>query len=111
MEHLKAEACSNNGTTGDLDPVVTALLTQETFDRTQMAWLMSLAGRWGYEARVDEENHGWPEPGVFAAGDTIKAIDQRAYRRACDAAAGLPRPGDYRGGPVAWDDAELQVAA
>lgn len=112
MQHCNDTTSSNGSATDDLDPVVTALREQETFDRAQVAWLMHTAYRWGYEARVDEENHDWPDPSVFCAGNTIKAINQRAHRAECDQAAGLPRPGDHRGGPVAWDDlAEQQVAA
>lgn len=89
-----------------VDRILAALRENETFDRAQLAWLMALAARWGYEARVDEENAGWPEPAVFCAGDTIKAIDQRTYRAACDSAAQLPRPNDHVGGPVpTWGDA------
>ena len=93
--------------------VAEALRTQQTFNRAQAAWLIALGYRWGYEARVDEENAGWPKPTVFCAGDVIDGIDQRAYRRQCDQAARLPRPGDHCGGPVpSWgDEPARQVAA
>lgn len=94
--------------------VAEALGTQETFDRVQVAWLMSQAMRWGYESRVDEENSVWPDTTlVFNAGETIRAIDRRRLREALDAEARLPRAGGYRGGPVEWDGPidEMQVAA
>ncbi len=37
-----------------------ALATASSFDRAQLAWLMAQAYRWGYEARVDEENDTRP---------------------------------------------------
>ena len=97
-----------------LNRAVDALRTQETFNRAQVAWIMHTAFRWGYELRVDEENAGWPDPTVlFNAGDTIKAVNQRAYRRQCDTIAKLPRPTDHHGGPVAWgeDAPDLRAAA
>lgn len=94
VEHTKALPCSNGGTIADLDPVVTALHTRETFDRAQVAWIMAEAYRWGYEARVDEENAAWPPPQVFTLG---KWYEQASERQRADAAARLPRPGDFRG--------------
>jgi hypothetical protein len=90
-----------------------ALRTQETFDRTQVAWLMSQAMRWGYESRVDEENGCWPDVELmFNAGEAVKAAERKRLRDAYDAAARLPRPGDHRGGPVVWaEDADMRVAA
>ena len=38
------------------------------FTTSEVAYLMSRAGRWGYEHRVDEENGAYPEPKVFAFG-------------------------------------------
>lgn len=114
MQHSNDTTLPDNSAAFDLDPVVTALRTQETFDRAQVAWLMAQAMRWGYEARVDEENAAWPETElVFNAGETVKAIDRKQLRNAIDAAATLPRPGDYHGGPVVWDtpSQQLPVAA
>lgn len=108
MRHLNDGPCAPHDATPDLDPVVTALRTQQWFNREQVEWLMRLAGRWGYETRVDEENAGYPEPPIIVAG---KLFDQVDYRRQCDQAARLPRPGDHRGGPVEpWGD-DAQVAA
>ena len=95
-----------------LNRAVEALRTQETFTRAQVAWITHTAFRWGYELRVDEENAGWPDPTVlFNAGDTIKAINQRAYRQQCDTAGRLSRSADYRGGPVSWGDDALDLRA
>jgi hypothetical protein len=90
-------------------PVAEALRTCETFTRDQVAWLMAEAMRWGYEQRVDEENEAWPEASYFVAGELIRDLDRKAYREACDAAARLPRPGDFRG--VQAEAPPLQVAA
>lgn len=88
-------------TVADIGPspcaVEDALNSQETFTRAQVAWLMSEAYRWGYEARVDEENGAWPEASVFSAGETINAIERKQLRNEADAASRLPRPGDFLG--------------
>lgn len=102
MLHHNDEPCPTGSATSDLDPVVTALREQDTFDRAQLAWLMNEAYRWGYEARVDEENTAYPPTGVFASGQHYRELDRKKYRDECDAAARLPRPGDFRG--VAADD-------
>lgn len=68
-----------------------------TLTRGQLAWLMATAQRWGYEVRVDEENASYPPPPLMVAG---RWMDQADYRRRCDNAARMPRPDDYRGGPV-----------
>lgn len=94
MSHPNGAPCPDPVATGDLDPVVTALQNQETFDRAQLAWLMDLAYRWGYEARVDEENCAWPPSKVFTLG---KWYDQAEERAKADAAARLPRPNDFKG--------------
>lgn len=106
MQHHSDEPCPPGSATSDLDPVVTALREQETFDRAQLAWLMNEAYRWGYEARVDEENSAYPPPSVFASGQHFRELDRKNYRDECDAAARLPRPGDFKGVPN-----ERQVAA
>lgn len=101
MQHPNGAPCPDNRATGDLDRVVTALRDNTTFDRAQLAWLMAEAYRWGYEARVDEENGAWPPPKVFNLG---KWFDQATERQRADNAARLPRPSDHRGGTVAWDE-------
>jgi hypothetical protein len=94
--------------TGLNHPVAEALRTQETFDRAQVAWLMSEAMRWGYElrdaedcgwlagynARVAEENQAWPPPKVFLLG---RWYDQATERAKADSAARLLRPTDFKG--------------
>jgi hypothetical protein len=93
---------------GPNDPVAEALRTQETFDRAQVAWLMSEAMRWGYElrdaedrgwlsgynARVAEENQAWPPAKAFTLG---RWYDQSVERAKADATARLPRPTDFKG--------------
>lgn len=94
--------------------VAEALRTLETFTRTQVAWLMSTAMRWGYELRVDEENAAYPPAPIFNARDTERALDQHAYRAQCDQAARVARLGDHPGGPgEIWgaDEDDIQVAA
>lgn len=78
----------------DGDRVAEALRTQHTFTRDQVAWLMATAMRWGYENRVAEENAAWPAPKIFTLG---RWFDQATERAKADAAARLPRPGDFRG--------------
>jgi hypothetical protein len=92
------------------EPAVShALRTSETFTRDQVAWLMAEAMRWGYERRVDEENAAWPADSYFVAGELFRDLDRKAYREACDAAARLPRPGDFKG--VQAEAPWLRVAA
>jgi hypothetical protein len=78
--------------------VAEALRTQETFTRDQATWLFQLGLRWGYEARVDEENSDYPPPMVFTLG---RWYDQAEERAKANAAARLHRPGDFcgRGAP------------
>lgn len=64
------------------------------FNRTEIAYLMAVAYRWGYEHRVDEENRCWPPPKVRAFGAWF---DQAAYRQDCDNAARKPWPTDDQG--------------
>jgi hypothetical protein len=78
----------------DGDRVAEALRTVETFTRDQAIWLFQLGLRWGYETRVDEENNAYPPPKVFTLG---RWYDQATERAKADAAARLPRTGDYRG--------------
>lgn len=88
--------------TGPPHPVADALLTQESFNREQVAWLMSQAMRWGYELR-DEEDRGWiagynarvaqenaayPPPKVFSFGAWY---DQALEREKADAEFRRPR--------------------
>ena len=88
-----------------------ALRTLQAFTREQVAWLMSAAMRWGYELRVDEENGTWPPPPIFCAGNASRAVDQSAYRAACDRAARLPRLGDHLGGPANIWGEDIRAAA
>jgi hypothetical protein len=71
------------------------------FTRDQVAYLMAAAQRWGYEARLAEENE------QFLAAEPISLLgtwyDQAQYRKECDRVASLPRINDYQGGPVSWD--------
>jgi hypothetical protein len=90
------------------ETVTNALLHQQTFDRAQVAWLMAQAYRWGYEARIDQENRNWPPATVFNLG---RWYEQPFERQKADAAAPLSRPGDHKGGPVEWVDEAQQVAA
>ncbi len=78
-------------------PFETALLTEETFTRAQLADAMSMAYRWGYEARIDEEEAAWPPSDFLISGGLIQGLDRKARRDEWDAAANLPRPGDFRG--------------
>lgn len=89
-------------------PVAEALRTQDTFDRTQVAWLIAAAFQSGYElresedrgwvagynARVAEENMAWPPPKVTVFG---RWYEQATERARADAAARLPRPHDFKG--------------
>jgi hypothetical protein len=97
-------------TTPDSDTgIAAALRTQDTFNREQVAWLMSQAARWGYENRVDEENANWPPEPVMTFGRWADQTDARSH---ADQAARVPRTGDHRGGPVDWETgAALQEAA
>jgi hypothetical protein len=52
------------------------------FTTSEVAYLMSRAGRWGYEHRVDEENETWPPPRVYVFG---RWYDQAAERQKADA--------------------------
>jgi hypothetical protein len=52
------------------------------FTTSEVAYLMSRAGRWGYENRVDEENGAYPEPKVVAFG---RWYDQALEREKADA--------------------------
>lgn len=59
------------------------------FTRDEVADLIAVAIRWGYEVRVDEENAAYPPAGaelVFNAGEHIRAVDRKRYREERDAA-------------------------
>lgn len=84
--------------------MVDALRAAQSFTREQVAYLMALAMRWGYENRVAEENDSYPPEPVFVLG---RWYDQAAERQKADAAARLPRPGDFKG----RDAPPLRVAA
>ncbi len=108
-----------------------AVRHQQTFDREQVAWLMSQAQRWGYD-------NGWDEGHLdgFIAGyqlceaewnaeaaSRISAHTEQDAREGAardwlaeqaDLAARLPRITDRRGGPAEmWGDEpdDMQVAA
>jgi hypothetical protein len=102
---------------GRLDRAIVALRDEETFDRAQLAWLMAQAMRWGYDLGYERGQRdelglatvaaAYAHTGSFTAENTAREVKKAAYRRECDAAAKLPRPGDYR--PARQDDG--QVAA
>lgn len=98
----------------------------ETFTRAQVAFLIRLAldyreaDEWqaGYDYADAELVDGirvalgGPEAKDFTQARQWhqRGLDQKRRRAASDAAARLPRPGDYRGGPVEWevpDDARV----
>jgi hypothetical protein len=102
--------------------VAKALREQQSFDRDQVAWLMSRAMSWGYDLGYEDGQRdelalatvaaAYRHVGPFSAEATERSIKQRNLRRESDAAARLPRPGDYRGGPVpTWGDNEMRAAA
>lgn len=108
MQHLTDPPCPNTRTTSALDRVVGALRDNDTFTRAQVAWLMMHAQRWGYDVGYEDGRRdelalatiaaeyaytGTP----FSARITERGLRQRAYRNECDAAAHLPRPGDFPG--------------
>jgi hypothetical protein len=68
------------------------------FTRDQVAYLMGTAQRWGYEAREAEERDEWT---ALQARPQVKVMgrwyDQATERAKHDAAASLPRLGDFRG--------------
>lgn len=107
MQHLKGDPCSNGSTTADLEPVVAALQSQETFDRAQLAWLMAQAMRWGYDLGYEDGQRdeielasvaaAYAHTGDFSAEATLRDIKKRNRRQESDAAARLPRPGDFKG--------------
>jgi hypothetical protein len=121
MKHLKGQPCPNIRSTDDLDPVVAALRQNESFDRAQVAWLMSLAGRWGYDAGYEDGQRderalaeiaaAYAHLGTFSGENTAREVKKAELRREADEAACLPRLGDHPGGPAEpWDD-DMQVAA
>lgn len=93
------------------DKVAAALRDQQNFNRGQVAWLMSQAMRWGhdlgYEAGYQQGQRDelalatvaaeYANRHPFSAQETVNSLKRRQYREACDAAARLPRPGDFRG--------------
>lgn len=106
MEHSSYTHASNVSATGDQLAVVEALRTQDTFDRAQVAWLMSQAMRWGYENRVSEENGAYPPEPILVLG---KWYDQAIDRQKADARLQLPRPDDFTGRET--EPPPLRVAA
>ncbi len=124
MEHRNFSMPSNGSAIPDLERVAEALRTLDRFDRAQVAWLMQAwyqlgyeqrdaedRGYWaGYWARVAEENAASNGP-VFSAANTVRGVNQRAYRSECDRRARIPWIGDYHGCPVAWPEDDDQWAA
>jgi hypothetical protein len=122
MKHLKGQPCPNIRSTDDLDPVVAALRQNESFDRAQVAWLMSLAGRWGYDAGYEDGLRdeqalasvasAYALLGTYSGENTAREVKKVERRRESDEAARLPRLGDYLGGPLAaWGEDEIEAAA
>lgn len=103
-----------------LNRVADALRTQQTFDRAQVAWLMSAAQQWGYDVGYEDGQRDelalacvaatYAYTGSFAG--TAREIGKRDRRQEADATARLPRVGDHQGGPVEWGEVEdMRVAA
>lgn len=107
MQDLTGQPCPNIRSKDDLDRVVVALRENDTFNRAQVAWLMSLAGRWGYDAGYEDGQRDeqalanvaaqYADRAPFDGRVTASAARKVAYRAECDAAARLPRPGDFKG--------------
>lgn len=110
----------------EVSPMEHALLNQAMFTRDQVAWLMSQATRWGREAgeetgyragRVDGYRlceQEWNEAARtqvadFNAADVSKGLARKWLRKQSDTMLRNPRPGDYHGGPVAWDDEPIPI--
>lgn len=121
MHDSKGAVCPNNGSTGDLDRVVAALRDNTSFDREQAAWLMSQAMRWGYDLGYEDGQRDeqalasvaaeYANDHPFSAQATIKSLEKRAYREECDAAARLPRPGDFKGAGRRLGSEDARAAA
>lgn len=106
-----------------------ALRHQQTFDRQQVAWLMSQAQRWGYDVGFDEGHLEGFISGYQLCEDEWNAeaearLNSFTDRDARDGAARdwlveqadifarVQRIADKRGGPaVMWGDDDLRVAA
>lgn len=66
----------------EVDRIVAKLRDPDAvFTRSEVGYLMSRSGRWGYEARVDEENATYPPPPVRVFG---KWYDQATERQKAD---------------------------
>lgn len=112
--------------------------TVETFTRAQVAHIIALAIDAGtvhvldamssqqqFQAGYDYAHGQFDAALIFAIGGPdarsydealtwyTRAINQRRARRQSDLSALVSRPGDYRGGPVEWDEPArmLRVAA
>lgn len=64
------------------------------FTRGEVAGLTAMAWRWGYEARVDEENARYPPPKIMSFGQWY---EQALYRQECDRRARQPWATDDQG--------------
>lgn len=79
------------------------------FTSEQVAYLMGMAQRWGYETRQEEEQAEWATATPVRV--TGRWVDQADYRRQYDAAARLARFNDYPGGqPLRADQNQEQAA-
>ncbi|WP_157410837.1 hypothetical protein [Actinoplanes rectilineatus] len=94
--------------------VAAALLTQETFNRDQVAWLTRIFMGWGYDLGYEDgqrDEHAlaniaamYTYTGSFSAEATMRGVKKLNRRQAADAASRIPRIGAYTGGPVPWDE-------
>src|SRR5690348_8926433 len=99
--------CDQHVESTPLNRAADALRSQETFDRDQVAWLMSQAQRWGYDIGYEDGQRderelasiaaAYASTSSFSAEATARDIKKRNRRKEADAAARLPRPGDFRG--------------
>lgn len=116
-------------TLADIGPptnAVEALATQQSFDRIQLAWLMSQAMRWGTELGREEGYEsgyaaGWQACAEevdqaaravvhnFNHRDVADGLARRWLREQYDAMLRTPRPGDFPGRDA--EQVGLRVAA
>lgn len=107
-------------------PLEAALGAAETFTRSQVAWLMAQAMRWGremgeeigfscgyadgYDACLTEWNASAAAVvNSFTAKDVAEGLAKKWLREQYNAMARTPRIGDHHGGAVAWDDEPVPV--
>lgn len=107
MAHPSFGMPSNGSANPDLERVIAALRNQGSFDRAQVAWLMSRAMGWGYDLGYEDGQRDeqalatiaaeYANTHPFSGHETFVSVNRRRYRQECDAAARLPRPNDFRG--------------